>query len=265
MSQLPKDYKRLVTSSDKDSADHTHWIRYYQNSIKTKFPTNKIPPAYQSLMSTTEALLSSDQIDDDGLDYTLELLARLDHHLDTQVSAENKALNDKELHRLLNQKLAYIFDRDVMNALIYSAGIAVLASIALLTAASAVTLTLALADAGMSLWVLLIFALLAMCALLDNEEQIIETIGGALITAVILLCIEPVSFVYTSGIYTAACAIFTGVFLGTQHCVNEITFSANNYKLRSDASALINTSIFANNPSEQADLNSANVESPNIP
>lgn len=253
MSLLPQNYQR-ITMSDNNTG---HVRTTYLASIKTKIPDTNAEE-FQSIIDGLRSMSHSNIKETDLADfedYSVELLARLDRHLDAQVSAEDKAVNAEQLNRLLNQKIAYI-DRDVMNGMLYIASIVALAAIALLAVTG--TAAFLMANPVMSFMIVLpLFALIAMAVMIENpdhREYKLQAIGGALFYSGYLLYLAPGLFLATAGAYLAAFATLVGVAFAIEHCVNEINFSANNYKLKSDVSALINTGIFANNPSEQADI-----------
>jgi len=266
MSLLPQNYQRLEMSN----INTGHVRTTYLASIKTKISGTNKSEEYQSMMDTLRAMSHSNIKEKDLADfsdYSVELLARLNRHLDPQVSAADKAVNAEQLNLLLNQKIAYI-DRDVMNAMLYIAGIVALAAIALFTVAA--TVAFLIADPVMSFMIVLpLFALIAMGVMIqdpDHLEYKIEAIAGALFYSGYMLYLAPGLFLATAGAYLAAIGALVGVAYGIESCVNEIAFSSNNYSLRSDVSALMNTGIFANNPSEQADIKHdiSSVESPDM-
>ncbi|MDF1684575.1 MAG: hypothetical protein P1U36_07925 [Legionellaceae bacterium] len=261
MSRLPKNYQPIATPTNAasiSSDELTKLLKTYQKSIQKRLKGNElalVPPSIgQSIDNTIQVLISSENKDDDFNVYLVELLARLNLHLAPKISDSEKEKNTKQLNRLLNQKVACI-DRDVIYALLYSTGVAILASIGLFAIAGPVILTIP-SNLGPLILPALKAILLTTSGLMslyyDNQPWLL-VIGLAL--SGYALFVSPGIFLATAGTCLAMFATFVGVFKGIFHGINEITFSTDNYKLRSDVSALINTGIFASNSSEQVPAN----------
>ncbi|MDF1684378.1 MAG: hypothetical protein P1U36_06935 [Legionellaceae bacterium] len=257
MSHLPKDYKELLNfttklnlhqlPSDQLPSDE---IEKYTDAIRERFldASMEIPPAYSSMLRGMNSSENSDSI------YMAELLARLDRHLDPEVFEEDKTANGIQLELLLNQS-------DLMNILLYGTGIAVLASIAIIATAGAVSL--AMTNLPVAILTLLPCVLIAFADRTSNEEIGLGLIGAAVATAAYALCVQPGLFLTMGAAYAATYATLFVAAFGIEHCTAELSLSANNYKLRSNARALINTGIFSINDSDETgiELNDAHVPS----
>jgi hypothetical protein len=240
MSRLPENYEKLVPFDLLlQNQPRNEEIDKYISKIFQRFLDKgiEIPPAYNSMLGAMNSSEYSDTI------YMEELLARLDRHLDPDVSEEDKTANIEQLHLLLNQKIAYIFDRDVMHAMLYGAGVAALASIALLSTAGVAAL-------------LMTNAPLSIMTLISSILSPLVNLGITIIPGTTLIAfsysLAPKLFIETAGAL-AACATFVGVGVGIHRCATEISFAKNHYNLRSDVSALINTGLFLRPNSYEVD------------
>lgn len=252
MSRIPENYQRLFPQAQPND------IEFYRNAIQNNLRDDEMRRAFKTIkdaLDTLDALDDSDNIDIDidFSNYIVELLARLNLHLDSETSREEKQQNAEQLKLLLNNNVGYIFDRDIMNICLYSLGIAALASIALLAVAGATTFLMV--NPVMSFMIVLpVFVLIAMGVMIQDPaylEYRFEALVGALIFSIQVLSVAPGLFLATAGTYLAAVATLAGVYLGSQHCVNEIAFSANSYSLKSNACTVMNMGMFRNPPEVQ--------------
>lgn len=251
MRDFPENYQRLQAFNH-NHPQVWHGIHAYLESIKKQISELEVGAEdaamieyFLTRIDRLANFLKRERlsISAENLDYVRELLIRVNCYIETQGKHEE---NNKQLKMLLNHKVAGVFDRDIADAIFYSVGTVLMASIALMAVVGAVAF--AMAHAPMTMIVLLSAFLLGMgCAFLDSkhQEEAVEAILVGALGLIIGLCLAPGLFFLTVGAYLAATVVFFGGAYGASACVTNTSLAAYTYAFKSDANTLMTSGFFA--------------------